>query len=93
MEDILEIINSISTISFLDKFQLVRDNDRRFLPEYRAQLHEWNLVSEIELIDNNYAITQKIGNDNRLIRIYNNTAFDSKGNYNTNRYSILKELI
>lgn len=93
MEDILEIINTISTISFLDKFQLLRDNDRRLLPEYRAQLNEWNLVSEMELIDNNYSITQKIGNDNRLIRIYNNTAFDSKGNYNSDRYSILKELI
>lgn len=93
MEDILEIINTISTISFLDKFQLLRDNDRRLLPEYRVQLNEWNLVSEIELIDNNDSITQKIGNDKRLTRIYYNTAFDSKGNYNTERYSILKELI
>jgi len=93
MEDILEIINSISTTSFLDKFQLLCDNSKRLTPEYRKLLVEWNLISEIELIDNNAPIVKNIGEDKTLKRIYNKTTFDSKGNYNTDRYSTLKELI
>ncbi len=93
MEEILEVINVISTTSFLNKFQLLTDNTRRLLPEYRNQLVEWDLISELELVDSNNTIVQKIGTDRNLTRIYNKTAFDSKGNYNTERYSILKEFI
>jgi len=93
MEEILDIINSISTTSFLDKFQLLCDNSKRLTPAYRNQLSEWYLVSEINLIDNNDIISQKITNDNALTRTFNKTAFDSKGNYNTDRYIALKELI
>jgi hypothetical protein len=93
MEQILEIINSISTTSFLDKFLLLCDNAKRLTAEYRALLNEWNLISEIELIDHNDSIIQKIGNDRWLTRTYNKTAFDNRGNYNTERYSTLKELI
>ncbi|WKZ76130.1 MAG: TdeIII family type II restriction endonuclease [Vicingaceae bacterium] len=93
MEEILGIINSISTTSFLNKFQLLCDNSKRLTPEYKAQLIEWYLVSETELIDNNNIISQNIGNDRGLTRTFNKTAFDSKGNYNTDRYIALKELI
>ncbi|MBI2280870.1 MAG: TdeIII family type II restriction endonuclease [Bacteroidetes bacterium] len=93
MEEILEIINAISTTSFLSKFQLLTDNTRRLSPEYRNQLNEWNLFSELELIDNNNSLVQNIGTDTTLIRIYNKIAFDKKGNYNTERYSTLKQLI
>lgn len=93
MEEILEIINSISTTAFLEKFQLLCDNTKRSTPEYRAQLTEWSLISEVELINHNDLITQKIVNDKGLTRTYNKTAFDNKGNYNTDRYSTLKELI
>ncbi|OJV44844.1 MAG: restriction endonuclease [Bacteroidales bacterium 36-12] len=93
MEEILAIINTISTTAFLNKFQLLCDNTKRLVSEYRTQLYEWNLVSETELIDNNNTIIQKIANDRALTRIYNKTAFDSKGNYNVERYASLKELI
>ena len=93
MEELLEIINIISTTSFLNKFHLLTDNTKRQLPEYRDQLVEWNLTSELELVDNNKIIFQRIKNDKNLIRIYNKTAFDSKGNYCNDRYSSLKELI
>lgn len=93
MEEILGIINSISTTSFLDKFQLLCNNSKRLTPEYKNQLSEWNLVSETELIDNNNIICQNIGNDRGLTRTFNKTAFDSKGNYNTDRYTTLKQLI
>lgn len=93
MEEILGIINTISTTSFLNKFQLLTDNTRRLSPEYRNQLIEWNLFSELELIDNNTSLVPKIGADTTLTRIYNKIAFDKKGNYNTDRYSTLKQLI
>src|SRR5690554_5362657 len=86
MEEILDIINAISTTSFLNKFQLLTDNTKRLTPEYRNQLIEWNLFSELELIDNNDRIVQNIGTDTTLTRIYNKIAFDKKGNYNTDRY-------
>jgi hypothetical protein len=93
MEEILEIINTISTTSFLNKFQLLTDNTKRLTPEYRNQLIEWNLFSELELIDNNTTIVQNIGTNTALTRIYNKIAFDKKGNYNTDRYVTLKQLI
>jgi hypothetical protein len=93
MEEILDIINAISTTSFLNKFQLLTDNTKRLTPEYRNQLIEWNLFSELELIDNNNSLVQNIGTDTTLTRIYNKIAFDKKGNYNTDRYSTLKQLI
>lgn len=93
MEEILEIINVISTTSFLDKFKLLTDNAKRLTTEYKNQLTEWNLFSELELIDNNNTIIQKIGRDRTFQRTYNRIAFDKKGNYNTDRFLTLKQLI
>lgn len=86
MEQILEIINSISTTTFLAKFQLLTDNAQRTTPAYKVQLTEWNLHSELELVNNDALIRKKIGTDKALNRIYNKTAFDNKGNYNSDRY-------
>lgn len=93
MEDILEIINKVSTTSFLEKFQLLLDNSKRSTPEYRAQLTEWFLFSECELVDNNNRLFNLVKSDKDRIRIYNKTIFDSKGNYNFDRYAILKSFI
>ncbi len=93
MEEILEIINTISTTSFLNKFKLLTDNTKRLTSEYRNQLFEWNMFLELELIDNNNKIIQNIGTDITLTRIYNKMAFDKKGNYNAYRYMILRQLI
>ena len=93
MEEILEIINTISTTKFLNKFKLLSDNSKRLTPEFKRQLKEWNIFSEIELIENNDEIIKVIGQDSVLNRVYNKTSFDNKGNYNFNRYYTLKELI
>ena len=93
MEEVLAIINVISTPSFLNKFKLLTDNARRLTPDYKNQLIEWNLFSELELVDNNSKLVQNIRTDTTLTRIYNKIAFDKKGNYNTERYSTLKLLI
>ena len=93
MEEILEIINIISTPDFLLKFQLLTDNSKRRTSEYRTQLQEWNLFSELELVDNDAIIVQRIGRNTSLNRVYNKMAFDNKGNYNKERYNQLKELL
>jgi hypothetical protein len=92
MEEILEIINVISTTDFLAKFQLLTDNSKRNLPEYIAQLQEWNLLSEKELIENNGLIQGKLKTSG-LQSKYCKTIFDSKGNYNWERYNALTKLV
>lgn len=92
MEDILAIINTISTIEFLPKYQFLTDNTNRNKPEYLTLLQEWNLFSEKWLIGNNDLIQNKLIT-NRLTRKFNKTIFDSKGNYDWDRYNTLKELI
>jgi hypothetical protein len=88
MEEILDIINTISTTEFLTKFQLLTNSSKRNTGEYLAQLQEWNLFSEQELIENNDLIVQKLTAS--LSRIYNKMPFDCKGNYNWERYNTLK---
>lgn len=92
MEEILTIINTVSTTAFLEKFQFLSDGANRGKKEYLAQLTEWHLYSEIELINNNATIIQKIGNNKVLTRIYNKNSLDSKGNYSWDRYNELKQL-
>ncbi len=92
MEEILAIINTVSTTSFLGKFQFLSDGANRSKPEYLAQLTEWHLYSEIELINNNQLILQKIGNNKALTRIYNKNSLDGKGNYSWDRYNELRQL-
>ncbi|MDR1809673.1 MAG: TdeIII family type II restriction endonuclease [Prevotella sp.] len=91
MEDILEIINTISTTKFQSKFQLLIDNSKRNTPEYEAQLQEWNLFSEKRLIDYNILILSHLNSS--LMRIYNQMPFDRDGNYNWNRYNKLEAMI
>ena len=92
MNEILEIINTISTTNFFTKYLLLRDNTKRNTLEYCIQLQEWNLFSEKLLIDHNDLLQLKLTTSN-LIRKFNLTTFDSKGNYNWDRYDTLKRLI
>ncbi|MDR1889369.1 MAG: TdeIII family type II restriction endonuclease [Zoogloeaceae bacterium] len=93
MEEIIAIINTISTTKFQDKLQLLAKNSKRNTSEYIAQLQEWNLFSEKKLIENDDVIRQQIANNGSLTRIYNKNALDSKGNYNWQRYRDLEKLI
>jgi hypothetical protein len=97
MEQILEIINSISTVDFLDKYQYLIINENRINQEYKNILLGWNLHSELELIENDNALRQKVNGDRRLTRIYNKQAFESnnskKGSYRYDRYTELKALL
>ena len=92
MDEILSIINTISTTSFLEKFQFISENSNRLKPEYLTLLNEWNLFSEVELINNNATIIHKVAINKSLIRIYNKNSLDGRGNYNWERYNELKPL-
>lgn len=93
MEQIIEIINAISTTHFLAKYRYLSENSNRSNQEYKDILTEWNLASELELIENDTVLIENIRDNVRLNRIYNKTAFDNKGCYNTDRYIELKEHI
>ena len=93
MEQILEIINTISTTEFLEKYQILNDDTNRNNDRYAAILREWNLYSELELIDNDEIIKEQISSDKRLNRWYNQKPFANNGVYNINRYNALSDLI
>jgi hypothetical protein len=93
MEQILQIINAIATTDFLEKDKFLKTNEKRNKPEYKEILDDWFLCSEKELIINDQRIRNSIENNRTLTRIYNKTAFDSKGNYLTSRYNELKNII
>lgn len=93
MESILEIINTISTPQFLTKLQYVNNRANRAGQEYRTILTEWNLFSEIELIENETTIIRNIRGNNSLTKLFNKNPFDSKGCYNVNRYRDLVAIL
>ncbi len=94
MKQILEIINSIATPEFIKKYEylIISENKTKETKKYRKQLEEWNLISESVLVDNEKKIIEKILNDKRLQRTYNQSIFKD-GIYNVDRYHVLKRLI
>jgi hypothetical protein len=92
MEDILEIINAVSTPEFMDKLNFLQDNSNRNTEKYTSILNEWSLYSEFELLKRDGDIQEKIKGDKSLTRIYNQQTF-SKDGYNWGRAKTLTELI
>ncbi|NHZ84652.1 MAG: TdeIII family type II restriction endonuclease [Planctomycetia bacterium] len=86
MEQILEIINAISTTEFLSKYYYLNENNNRSIKKYEDILTEWYLFSELKLVENDELLKQNIGKDKTLNRLYNKIAFDNKGAYNMDRY-------
>lgn len=93
MEEILIIINTIATPQFMELFTYLLDNNNRIKDRYREILNEWHLISEIELLNKDEDIKQAIIGNTTLKRVYNNSPFNNKGIYNTDRYYKLKNLI
>lgn len=102
METILEIINSIATVHFQENFEFLQQNENasESKDEYINLLRKWFLFSEIILVENRENILSKIGNDKRMIRVFNQNIFiikreddKYKVEYNENRASILANLI
>ncbi len=90
MEEILEIINIISTTAFIDKFKLLVDDSQKETQEYLDLLVEWSLHSEIELNTNRTIILENIEGNASLTRIFNKKSFDIKGSFNWDKYFALK---
>lgn len=92
MEQILDIINAISTPDFLDKFNFLRDSSNRNINEYKNILEYWGLISELELVLNDVHI-RNIAEYKNESRLYNKLPFDKSGAYDFDRYYKLREFI
>lgn len=89
MAVILGIINSIAKPDFLSKFQFINDKKNRTNKDYSEILKEWFLYSENNLLQNDSSIQKRSIADKTLNRVYNKNPFDSKGNYDFERYNQL----
>ena len=56
------------------------------------RLADWNLYSELNLVNNEAAIKGKIGTDKKLNRIFNQLIFKD-GEYNIDRYDRLSAFL
>lgn len=95
METILKIINSIATVKFLEEFAFLqgRQNFRDDPEHYVGLLIRWRLEREVRLVQNDAQVMLAIQGNRTLPRIYNQTIFNDKGNYNENRLLMLLTLI
>ena len=78
---------------FLTSFSYLCKNENRTEPEYKEILRKWHIYSEIELLDRDSILKEKIKDNKRLIRIYNKRIFTIEGNYNYERYQELKDIL
>lgn len=87
MEELLNIINKIATPQFKMKYELLNNptNKQSNLKNYLEYLNDWNLFSEIELINKEIKLLEKIKGNNRNMRIFNQPIF-KKGEYNIERF-------
>ena len=94
MQQILNIINSIATTQFIQIYEFLNITENRVLnkEEYIHYLTEWRLFSEINLINSESLIQEKIVKNKRLTRIFNQPIFKD-GKYNIERKNFLKEIL
>lgn len=94
MEQLLQIINAIATTEFLSKYNFLNEhqNKQQNIELYKQKLREWNLYSELKLVNSETSIREKIGIDKKLNRIFNQLIFKN-GEYNFDRYNILNKLL
>lgn len=86
MFQILEVINSISTIEFMEEFRFIDESNNRSNPRYREILQRWCLFSELELNLLDDVLQKRIDGDKTLTRIYNKKPFNKNGQYDFDRY-------
>lgn len=92
METLLEIINNISTTEFINKYNFLNDINNANSSKYIEYLREWNLFSQLELVEKDVAIKEAIKNNKQLIKVYNQQIFQN-GIYNINRFDKLIRII
>jgi Type II restriction endonuclease, TdeIII len=80
MEIILEIINTIATVDFMENFDFLqqKENATQRKDEYINLLKKWFLFREIILVQNSETIRLRISGDKRAVRLFNqNLMWDS----------------
>jgi len=91
MNEIINIINTIATPQFETKYKILSDSTKWENTEYFTLLKDWNLYTEIELIENKSLIKSKL---NKVqLRLLEKSCFNDKGDYNWSRACDLKCLI
>ena len=94
MEQLLQIINKIATTEFLERYRFINNHHNKLenIILYQQKLTDWNLYSELKLVNDETIIKEKIGTDKKLNRIFNQLTFKD-GDYNSNRYNALNSLL
>jgi hypothetical protein len=94
MQQLLNIINAIATTNFQSVYIFLNHHPNRqtHLENYIDYLKEWNLYSEIFLLENDKKILSAIKDNSRLTKIYNQNVL-KEGDYNYNRYWELKKIL
>ncbi len=73
-------------------YELLNDYENRGTDKYGELLKNWNLMSELELVNNDSSIKKSIRENKRLIRRYNQPIFN-EGKYNKDRFLALDKLL
>jgi len=92
MAEIIQIINSVSTIEFMTKLNKIKSPASCTGDEFITLLDEWYLYSEKRLYENAHLISKAIKEDIILYRQYHNPCFTSNGKYNYQRFDALRKL-
>lgn len=96
MQQIIDIINCIAKPDFMDNYDFLNDTANRTnnKEKYTECLNSWNLISELELVEADKTILEKLKlkENKRLNRIFNQPIF-KEGNYNIDRFNALKKLL
>jgi len=101
MQEILDIINTIATTDFMDIYNFLNNNGKRInSEEYCERLRSWYLLRDCRLIENDEIILERIANNQRLQRTYNQNIFKIKiesgkikAEYNNTRMNRLNSLL
>lgn len=94
MKQLIELINTIATPKFIDEYNYINNSENKLTEKekFLESLKSWNLISEMKLINNEEKIIEKIKDDKRLLRIFNQPILKD-GVYNTERFQRLQKLI
>lgn len=95
MKGILDIINSIATVNFLDEFAFLQDrsNLKNAPQKYIETLEKWRLKREKLLAENDSQIQAELQSLTSLQRVYNQSVFKDSGKHNESRLLQLLDLI
>lgn len=93
MQNILEIINSISKPDFMGKYEFIYEPKNIDIDKtnFRNILIEWHLNRDLVVVDNYDAIKNLLSQRKDIFRIFNQKLFNAAGKYNENRINKLLE--